>query len=60
MLETVVPWKDHLFIIEKELKLENNEIKYALFEDKGAKNWRIQCVPVDESSFINRLVLVFL
>ena len=53
-MEKFAPWKDHLFTLEKELNLENNEIKYVLFED-ATKSWRIQCVPADEHSFSNRL-----
>jgi uncharacterized UPF0160 family protein len=53
----VVPWKSHLFDLEKELNLTNNEIKYAIYQDKGDKSFRIQCVPICDGSFVNRLSL---
>ena len=52
-----MPWKSHLFDLEKELNLINNEIKYAIFQDKSDKSFRIQCVPIDDNSFTNRLGL---
>jgi uncharacterized UPF0160 family protein len=52
-----VPWKSHLFDLEKELNLTNNEIKYAIYQDKGDKSFRIQCVPISDGSFVNRLSL---
>ncbi|XP_077978339.1 MYG1 exonuclease-like [Glandiceps talaboti] len=49
------PWKDHLFDLEAELKIET-PIKYALYTDQNG-NWRIQCVPIRKDSFENRLSL---
>jgi len=46
------PWKEHLFELEEEKKVEPLP-KYALFEDdKG--NWRVQAIPLTPSSFENR------
>jgi len=51
VLSRYCPWRDHLFILEKEQAL-GSVIKFVLFQDASA--WRIQCVPINESSFINR------
>ncbi|RWS21360.1 UPF0160 protein MYG1-like isoform X2 [Leptotrombidium deliense] len=45
-----LPWKEHLFTIEKELNIEN-QIKFVIFEDKS---WRVQSVPRDKDSFLLR------
>ncbi len=55
-IDSVVPWKAHLFSIEKEQNIEG-AIKYFLYND-NAGNWRIQCVPISEHSFTNRLSLL--
>lgn len=55
IFDQFVPWKDHLFEIERELGIEG-EILYALFEDSG-KNWRIAAVPKAASSFESRKAL---
>jgi uncharacterized UPF0160 family protein len=52
-MSTFAPWKSHLFDLEKEMNLTNDEIKYVLFEDSSSA-WRIQCVPINPNSFINR------
>jgi uncharacterized UPF0160 family protein len=53
-----VPWKSHLFDLEQDLGLTNQEIKYAIYKDKGAdKSFRVKCVPVCDGSFVNRLSL---
>jgi len=46
------PWKDHLFSIEEELKIEG-EILYVLYPDPLGQ-WRVQCVPNELGSFANR------
>jgi uncharacterized UPF0160 family protein len=51
IFDQACPWKDHLFEIEKELSCE--PIFYALYQDMGG-SWRIQAVPVDETSFNSR------
>ncbi|XP_059170286.1 MYG1 exonuclease-like isoform X2 [Physella acuta] len=50
-----LPWKDHLFTLEKELDI-SPPIIYVLFTDDNGQ-WRVQCVPVSLSSFENRLSL---
>ncbi|RWS03210.1 UPF0160 protein MYG1: mitochondrial-like isoform X2 [Dinothrombium tinctorium] len=42
-----VPWKEHLFCIEKEVGIEN-AIKFVIFEDK---DWRVMSVPISSYSF---------
>jgi uncharacterized UPF0160 family protein len=39
------------------LNLTNNEIKYIIYKDNANGAWRIQCVPICENSFTNRLSL---
>lgn len=43
------PWKDHLFDIESELKIEN-QLKFVLFPD-GSGAWRVTTVPIEPGSF---------
>lgn len=50
-LETFVPWKEHMFDIEKDLNL-TGEIFYAIYKDKSS--WRVICVPNTPNSFICR------
>lgn len=45
------PWQNHLFTLEKELKIDS--IKFVIFEDTNG-SWRVQCVPVELGSFICR------
>lgn len=53
-LERFCPWQEHLREIEKEF--EGVEIKYTLFSG-GSNDFRVQCVPVKEGSFICRKFL---
>ncbi|OAA72626.1 MYG1 protein [Akanthomyces lecanii RCEF 1005] len=49
-----VPWKDHLYTLEKEEGKAS--VQYVLYQEKpepGAK-WRIQCVPESKDSFVSR------
>lgn len=48
------PWQEHLREIEKEQ--EGVEIKYVLF-NSGNEDYRVQCVPVKEGSFVCRKFL---
>ena len=57
VIEPLAPWKSHLFDIEKELNLVNDEIKYVMYKDTTNDTWRIQCVSMGENSFKNRLSL---
>lgn len=43
------PWKDHLFDIESELKIEN-QINFVLFPDNNG-SWRVTTVPIEPGSF---------
>ncbi|KAL1922491.1 uncharacterized protein VTP21DRAFT_10030 [Calcarisporiella thermophila] len=52
-LEKACPWKEHLFNLEKELKI-GTPILYVLYPDEKAVQWRIQAVPIDPNSFQNR------
>lgn len=56
VLSTSIPWKDHLFTIEQEQELkEENKVQYVLYsEGEGKTAWRIQCVPVSKESFVSR------
>lgn len=54
ILSQAVPWKEHLFQLEKEMNVLPS-IKYAIFEDKD--NYRVQCMPVGLGSFVCRLFL---
>ncbi|XP_056130635.1 UPF0160 protein MYG1, mitochondrial isoform X1 [Lampris incognitus] len=50
------PWKEHLFTLEKELKVET-PIKFVLYTDQNGQ-WRVQCVPAGLNTFQNRLSLL--
>lgn len=54
MLSQTVPWKEHLFQLEKEMNVSPS-IKYAIFE--ADNSYRIQCMPVSQGSFICRMFL---
>eukprot|EP00551_Chaetoceros_affinis_P010090 CAMPEP_0203673858 /NCGR_PEP_ID=MMETSP0090-20130426/14118_1 /ASSEMBLY_ACC=CAM_ASM_001088 /TAXON_ID=426623 /ORGANISM="Chaetoceros affinis, Strain CCMP159" /LENGTH=361 /DNA_ID=CAMNT_0050539593 /DNA_START=220 /DNA_END=1305 /DNA_ORIENTATION=+ len=53
-----LPWKGHLYDLEKEYKIVNEKdlIKYVLYTDQ-AMMWRIQAVTVEGQAFENRLSL---
>jgi len=53
-LDTVCPWKEHLYDLENEMGLAK-PVLFCLFEDTREKKWRIQAVSVSSSSFANRL-----
>ncbi|XP_034022049.1 UPF0160 protein MYG1, mitochondrial [Thalassophryne amazonica] len=48
------PWKDHLFVLEKELKVET-PIKFVLYPDQNGK-WRVQCVPAGLNTLPEQIV----
>ncbi|XP_066528726.1 UPF0160 protein MYG1, mitochondrial [Hoplias malabaricus] len=50
------PWKEHLFSLEKELKVDV-PIKFILYPDQNGQ-WRVQCVPEGLNTFKNRLSLL--
>lgn len=50
-----VPWKQHLYALEKELGVPEAEpILFVLYEDDREKKWRIQAVSKAPGSFENR------
>ncbi|KAJ4846330.1 hypothetical protein Tsubulata_005924 [Turnera subulata] len=56
VLNRFCPWKLHLFELEEELKIEPS-IKYVLYEDERAKQWRVQAVAVAPDRFESRKAL---
>ncbi|MFH4980110.1 hypothetical protein AB6A40_006819 [Gnathostoma spinigerum] len=53
-----VPWKDHFFQLEKELNLGSEKISYIVFQDNIDHQWRVQSIPLNETStFENRIPL---
>jgi len=53
-LSQTVPWKEHLFQLEREMNVSPS-IKYAIFETDDC--YRIQCMPVTAGSFVCRIFL---
>ncbi|KAJ3118328.1 hypothetical protein HDU96_002485 [Phlyctochytrium bullatum] len=54
LFDSFCPWKEHLFQIERELSLKDDErIFYAIYPDESGK-WRVQCVPEHSDSFVSR------
>jgi uncharacterized UPF0160 family protein len=50
-----MPWKEHFFELEKELGIEDEHICLALYKDNTNDTWRVQAIPVSETSgFENR------
>jgi len=57
VLDCAFPWREHLFDIEQEQKeILGDTIKYILYPDSN-QTWRIQAVPLNNTSFDNRLSL---
>jgi uncharacterized UPF0160 family protein len=52
-LEKYTLWKDHLYELENDLSCEN-QFEFVLFEDEGAKKWRVSTIPITSGSFDNR------
>jgi len=50
-----MPWKDHLYALERELGI-SEPVKFVLFTDQSGM-WRIQAVTVEGTLFTNRLSL---
>ncbi|KAJ3088122.1 hypothetical protein HK102_009506 [Quaeritorhiza haematococci] len=51
LLSTFCPWKEHLSILEDELKIEKEQKPlYVLYPDESG-SWRIQAVPMSPESF---------
>ena len=53
--EIVPPYLKHLFMLEKQLKIEG-EIKYCIFKDKDL--FRVRAIPINDDSFVLRKPLV--
>jgi len=53
VLDTYCPWKEHLFIIEKELGIDKKELLYVVYTDSN-KSARVQAIPINPNSFISR------
>ncbi|KAI9801317.1 MAG: hypothetical protein M1833_002887 [Piccolia ochrophora] len=56
VLDTPMPWKDHLYALEAENPAEA-KVVYALYPEKPddpAAKWRVQAVPVTKDSFESR------
>ncbi|XP_043481688.1 MYG1 exonuclease isoform X1 [Leptopilina heterotoma] len=52
-LKQPCPWTEHMFALEKELKIDPI-IKYVIFQDNS---YRIQAVPLEMGSFVCRIFL---
>ncbi|KAJ2927140.1 hypothetical protein H1R20_g9941, partial [Candolleomyces eurysporus] len=59
LFEKFVPWKEHLFDLEKDAGngIEEGAATYVVYPDEGAQQWRIQAVPVAPQSFESRKAL---
>ena len=60
VLETMCPWQDHLFLLEKELGFKEEEKPiYCLFSETTPQgvNWRIRAVPPYGGTFECRFAL---
>nr|XP_033330298.1 UPF0160 protein MYG1, mitochondrial [Megalopta genalis]XP_033330299.1 UPF0160 protein MYG1, mitochondrial [Megalopta genalis] len=54
VLSRLAPWQQHLFALEKKLKLEPT-LKYVIWGESG--DYRVRAVPVNASSFVCRIFL---
>lgn len=53
-LSQFCPWKDHLYTLEKEAQLaDDDKPLYVLYQDSSG-GWRVQCVSVTAGGFENR------
>jgi uncharacterized UPF0160 family protein len=59
VFEKSIPWKDHLFALEIEQGITEEDKKplYVLYGQGATPGWRIQCVPVSKDSFESRKAL---
>jgi len=51
-LETMCPWKEHMFELFKELDIINGDLKFVIFQCRSSGTWRVQAIPVASSSFV--------
>lgn len=57
LFDKFCPWQSHLFDIEEEKKISDDQkILYAIFQD-DSKSWRVRAVSLSPESFENRLAL---
>ncbi|KAF9508331.1 hypothetical protein BS47DRAFT_1373678 [Hydnum rufescens UP504] len=55
LFEQFAPWKEHLFDIESELSIpEDDKPYYVLYADETGGSWRVQAIPVSPESFESR------
>lgn len=58
LFETYAPWKEHLFELEGDLNITENEKPiYVIYPDETGGQWRVQAVPVAPESFESRKAL---
>ncbi|KAE9411118.1 metal-dependent protein hydrolase [Gymnopus androsaceus JB14] len=58
LLESFLPWKEHLFDLESEnVSSESPAATYIIYPDETGGNWRLQAVPVSPESFESRKAL---
>ncbi|KAF9526434.1 metal-dependent protein hydrolase [Crepidotus variabilis] len=60
LLETFLPWKEHLFELEADSSYnaaEPGQAIYIIYPDETAGNWRVQAVPATPDSFESRKAL---
>lgn len=55
-LKQACPWKSHYFELEEEMNL-GDHVRFLIFQDESAKNWRVQAVSLNEKSFVLRTPL---
>ncbi|KAJ4841241.1 hypothetical protein Tsubulata_022378 [Turnera subulata] len=53
VLTRPLPWKLHIFELEKEMKVDPL-IKYVIYQDDRSENWRVQAVAVSPDKFESR------
>ncbi|KAJ3761889.1 GAMM1 protein [Lentinula raphanica] len=58
LLESFLPWKEHLFDLESEdTSSKSSAATYIVYPDEFGGNWRVQAVPVSPESFESRKAL---
>ena len=54
LFDRAVNWKGHIFLLERELEIPEEERPlYVIYPDEAGK-WRVQAVPVSLESFVSR------
>ncbi|KAF5390255.1 hypothetical protein D9757_002911 [Collybiopsis confluens] len=57
LLESFLPWKEHLFDLESETTTMNSAATYVIYPDDNSGDWRVQAVSVEPESFESRKAL---